>query len=132
MTSILLPQHPSHSFPVPPERNGQENLNPGLQAPQPPVPRVPDAFLAQRLEHPIGALFSVAWRPPAHSSRLTRRTTMADVQHGTKQAACVVCRKSKIKCEWSADQNECRRCAQLDVECVRPTFHAGRQKGIKK
>lgn len=49
-----------------------------------------------------------------------------------KQAACLVCRKSKIKCDFSSDQVKCKRCTQLDVECVRPTFHAGRQKGIKK
>ncbi|SPO04784.1 uncharacterized protein DNG_07469 [Cephalotrichum gorgonifer] len=48
-----------------------------------------------------------------------------------KQAACLVCRRSKIKCEWSPGQNECKRCAQLDAECIRPTFQAGRQKGIK-
>lgn len=57
---------------------------------------------------------------------------MTEEQHRAKQAACLVCRKSKIKCEWSADQNECKRCIQLEVECIRPTFHAGRQKGIKK
>lgn len=57
---------------------------------------------------------------------------MTEEQHRAKQAACLVCRKSKIKCEWSPDQNECKRCIQLEVECIRPTFHAGRQKGIKK
>lgn len=57
---------------------------------------------------------------------------MTEESGRAKQAACLVCRKSKIKCEWSADQNECKRCIQLEVECIRPTFHAGRQKGIKK
>lgn len=52
--------------------------------------------------------------------------------HRPKQAACLVCRKSKIKCEWSDDKNKCKRCIQLDSECIRPLFHAGRQKGIKK
>ncbi|KAM0327449.1 hypothetical protein ACHAQA_005737 [Verticillium albo-atrum] len=55
---------------------------------------------------------------------------MDDAQR-PKQAACLVCRKSKIKCDWSKDQAKCKRCVQLNVECVRPTFHAGRQKGIK-
>ncbi|TIC90880.1 hypothetical protein CH35J_011457 [Colletotrichum higginsianum] len=48
-----------------------------------------------------------------------------------KQAACLVCRRSKIKCDYSPHENKCKRCIQLDSECVRPTFHAGRQKGIK-
>ncbi|KAF6799425.1 zn 2cys6 transcription factor [Colletotrichum sojae] len=48
-----------------------------------------------------------------------------------KQAACLVCRRSKIKCDYSPHENKCKRCIQLDSECIRPTFHAGRQKGIK-
>ncbi|PNH71686.1 hypothetical protein VD0001_g5854 [Verticillium dahliae] len=55
---------------------------------------------------------------------------MEDAQR-PKQAACLVCRKSKIKCDWSKDQAKCKRCVQLNAECIRPTFHAGRQKGIK-
>lgn len=51
---------------------------------------------------------------------------------GLKQAACLVCRRGKIKCEYLADQGRCRRCLQLDKECVRPDYHAGRQRGIKK
>ncbi|OAA55469.1 Zn(2)-C6 fungal-type DNA-binding domain protein [Cordyceps fumosorosea ARSEF 2679] len=50
---------------------------------------------------------------------------------GLKQAACLVCRRGKIKCEYLADQGRCRRCLQLDSECVRPDYHAGRQRGIK-
>ncbi|OAA77273.1 Fungal transcriptional regulatory protein [Akanthomyces lecanii RCEF 1005] len=50
---------------------------------------------------------------------------------GLKQAACLVCRRGKIKCEYLADQGRCRRCLQLDKECVRPDYHAGRQRGIK-
>lgn len=48
-----------------------------------------------------------------------------------KQAACLVCRRGKIKCDWIAQQGRCRRCIQLDCECVRPDYHAGRQRGIK-
>ncbi|KAM3512178.1 hypothetical protein MY11210_004166 [Beauveria gryllotalpidicola] len=50
---------------------------------------------------------------------------------GLKQAACLVCRRGKIKCEYLPDQGRCRRCLQLDSECVRPDYHAGRQRGIK-
>ncbi|KAJ4262957.1 hypothetical protein NW762_006570 [Fusarium torreyae] len=48
-----------------------------------------------------------------------------------RQAACLVCRRSKIKCDWKPHQSRCRRCIQLDCECVRPEYHPGRQKGIK-
>ncbi|KAF5562406.1 hypothetical protein FNAPI_3186 [Fusarium napiforme] len=48
-----------------------------------------------------------------------------------RQAACLVCRRSKIKCDWKPHQERCRRCIQLDCECVRPAYHPGRQKGIK-
>ncbi|KAL6921002.1 hypothetical protein FSHL1_004976 [Fusarium sambucinum] len=48
-----------------------------------------------------------------------------------RQAACLVCRRSKIKCDWKPHQERCRRCIQLDTECVRPAYHPGRQKGIK-
>ncbi|KAG6020310.1 hypothetical protein E4U41_002889 [Claviceps citrina] len=49
-----------------------------------------------------------------------------------KQAACLVCRRSKTKCDWTSPDHRCKRCTQLGQECVRPDFHAGRQKGIKK
>ncbi|KAH7141434.1 hypothetical protein B0J13DRAFT_556837 [Dactylonectria estremocensis] len=48
-----------------------------------------------------------------------------------RQAACLVCRRSKIKCDWRPNQERCRRCIQLDCDCVRPAYHPGRQKGIK-
>ncbi|KAF5018996.1 hypothetical protein F66182_9014 [Fusarium sp. NRRL 66182] len=48
-----------------------------------------------------------------------------------RQAACLVCRRSKIKCDWKPHQARCRRCVQLDCECIRPAYHPGRQKGIK-
>ncbi|KAH8707335.1 hypothetical protein HC256_010610 [Beauveria bassiana] len=50
---------------------------------------------------------------------------------GLKQAACLVCRRGKIKCEYLPDQGRCRRCLQMNSECVRPDYHAGRQRGIK-
>jgi hypothetical protein len=47
-------------------------------------------------------------------------------------AACLVCRRSKIKCDWAPSQARCRRCIQLGRDCIRPDVHIGRQKGIKK
>ncbi|KAF4459617.1 hypothetical protein FALBO_13631 [Fusarium albosuccineum] len=45
-------------------------------------------------------------------------------QHGSngddsprpRQAACLVCRRSKIKCDWKPHQARCRRCIQLDCD----------------
>ncbi|KAK4093121.1 transcriptional regulator family: Fungal Specific TF [Purpureocillium lilacinum] len=54
-----------------------------------------------------------------------------DASPRPKQAACLVCRRSKIKCEGASADGRCKRCVQLNCECVRPDFHAGRQKGIK-
>ncbi|KAF7561327.1 hypothetical protein G7046_g2817 [Stylonectria norvegica] len=48
-----------------------------------------------------------------------------------KQAACIVCRRSKIKCDWRPHLEKCKRCDQLNFDCVRPAYHPGRQKGIK-
>ncbi|TPX12679.1 uncharacterized protein E0L32_000856 [Thyridium curvatum] len=48
-----------------------------------------------------------------------------------RQAACLVCRRSKIRCDWLPNHNKCKRCIQLDADCVRPAFHVGRRKGIK-
>ncbi|KAK4242827.1 hypothetical protein C8A03DRAFT_10896 [Achaetomium macrosporum] len=54
-------------------------------------------------------------------------------QNSRRAAACLVCRRSKIKCEKGRAQNDdrCHRCLQLGVECVRPDFHVGRRKGVK-
>ena len=51
-----------------------------------------------------------------------------------RAAACLVCRRSKIKCEKGRALNDdrCHRCLQLGVQCVRPDFHVGRRKGVKK
>ncbi|KAK0721345.1 hypothetical protein B0T21DRAFT_294925 [Apiosordaria backusii] len=50
-----------------------------------------------------------------------------------RAAACLVCRRSKIKCEKGRIPNDdrCQRCLQLGVQCVRPDFHVGRRKGVK-
>lgn len=49
-----------------------------------------------------------------------------------KQAACLNCRKSKIKCRRDEGASVCERCEHVGVECVIPEFHIGRQKGVKK
>jgi hypothetical protein len=56
---------------------------------------------------------------------------MADAAR-PRLAACIVCRRSKIKCDWTPGEARCKRCIQLGRDCVRPDVHVGRQKGIKK
>ncbi|KAF3763233.1 hypothetical protein M406DRAFT_226871, partial [Cryphonectria parasitica EP155] len=46
-------------------------------------------------------------------------------------AACLACRKSKVRCEKGTDPVRCRRCAQTGGDCIRPTFNVGRRKGVK-
>ncbi|EMD66224.1 hypothetical protein COCSADRAFT_197722 [Bipolaris sorokiniana ND90Pr] len=48
-----------------------------------------------------------------------------------KQAACLNCRKSKIKCRREEGASVCERCSSVGVECIIPEFHIGRQKGVK-
>ncbi|EGX88023.1 Fungal transcriptional regulatory protein [Cordyceps militaris CM01] len=69
--------------------------------------------------------------PPRTSLRAFAMGSASSPKTGLKQAACLVCRRGKIKCEYLPDQGRCRRCLQLDSECVRPDYHAGRQRGIK-
>ncbi|KAL2131195.1 hypothetical protein VTI74DRAFT_5421 [Chaetomium olivicolor] len=54
-------------------------------------------------------------------------------QNSRRAAACLVCRRSKIKCEKgrAKDDDRCQRCLQLGVQCIRPDFHVGRRKGVK-
>ncbi|RAL15311.1 uncharacterized protein BO97DRAFT_384299 [Aspergillus homomorphus CBS 101889] len=48
-----------------------------------------------------------------------------------RQAACLNCRRSKVRCNRSKDgTSPCDRCRQADVECVVPNHHVGRRKGI--
>ncbi|KAF2277184.1 uncharacterized protein EI97DRAFT_457893 [Westerdykella ornata] len=49
----------------------------------------------------------------------------------TKQAACLNCRKSKIKCKRTPGASVCDKCEASGTECIIPTFHVGRQKGVK-
>ncbi|CAN9096117.1 hypothetical protein CC77DRAFT_1073351 [Alternaria alternata] len=48
-----------------------------------------------------------------------------------KQAACLNCRKSKIKCRRTEGAPICERCQNVGIECIIPEFHIGRQKGVK-
>ncbi|PYH44638.1 uncharacterized protein BP01DRAFT_298386 [Aspergillus saccharolyticus JOP 1030-1] len=48
-----------------------------------------------------------------------------------RQAACLNCRKSKVRCSRTQDVTSCDRCRQADVPCVIPNHHLGRQKGVK-
>ncbi|KAH7128300.1 hypothetical protein B0J11DRAFT_267172 [Dendryphion nanum] len=50
----------------------------------------------------------------------------------SKQAACLNCRKSKIKCKREVGAAVCEKCEQTKTECIIPNFHIGRQKGVKK
>jgi Fungal Zn(2)-Cys(6) binuclear cluster domain len=74
-------------------------------------------------------------RPDRDSQGMMKEptTTISSTSHRRPRlAACLVCRRSKIKCDWVPDQPRCKRCLQLGRECVRPDVHVGRQKGIKK
>lgn len=53
-------------------------------------------------------------------------------QRASKIAACLSCRRSKVRCEKGVDPSRCRRCAQTGGDCIRPTFNVGRRKGVKK
>ncbi|KAK3385154.1 hypothetical protein B0H63DRAFT_179889 [Podospora didyma] len=63
---------------------------------------------------------------------LQQSQSMRD-HNSRRAAACLVCRRSKIKCQKGRVQNDdrCQRCLQLGVQCVRPDFHVGRRKGVK-
>ncbi|CAI7609663.1 unnamed protein product [Penicillium glandicola] len=51
-------------------------------------------------------------------------------QHG-KQAACLNCRRSKIRCNRLVGESSCEKCKQTNAECIVPSHHLGRQKGVK-
>ncbi|KAL4777936.1 hypothetical protein BJX76DRAFT_188068 [Aspergillus varians] len=49
----------------------------------------------------------------------------------SRQAACLNCRKSKIRCDRSPSETACDKCRHAGLECVVPNHHVGRQKGVK-
>ncbi|KAJ5151760.1 hypothetical protein N7492_010055 [Penicillium capsulatum] len=48
-----------------------------------------------------------------------------------KQPACLNCRRSKIRCNRPAGHARCEKCRQADADCIVPSHHLGRQKGVK-
>ncbi|KAJ5514907.1 hypothetical protein N7463_004459 [Penicillium fimorum] len=48
-----------------------------------------------------------------------------------KQAACLNCRRSKIRCNRLAGERSCEKCKLANAECIVPNHHLGRQKGVK-
>ncbi|CAI7576865.1 unnamed protein product [Penicillium palitans] len=60
----------------------------------------------------------------------TESAGSASSPHG-KQAACLNCRRSKIRCNRLAGQSSCEKCKQTSAECIVPNHHLGRQKGVK-
>lgn len=61
----------------------------------------------------------------------TSEVTSAGESHISKQAACHLCRRSKVRCVRPADAVACKKCASAGVECVVPEYHVGRYKGVK-
>ncbi|KAE8148600.1 hypothetical protein BDV25DRAFT_15532 [Aspergillus avenaceus] len=57
--------------------------------------------------------------------------TRTDRTSSTRQAACLNCRKSKVRCHRELGNASCDRCRGADMECVVPSHHVGRQKGVK-
>ncbi|KAJ4360207.1 uncharacterized protein N0V89_000767 [Didymosphaeria variabile] len=50
----------------------------------------------------------------------------------SKQAACMACRRSKIRCKRGPGADACEKCLHSGTECVVPGgFHIGRQKGVR-
>ncbi|KAK5945306.1 hypothetical protein PMZ80_002510 [Knufia obscura] len=49
----------------------------------------------------------------------------------TKQAACLECRRSKVKCLRAPEAAACKKCTSAGVDCVVPEYHVGRYKGVK-
>ncbi|OAL33407.1 hypothetical protein AYO20_07263 [Fonsecaea nubica] len=63
------------------------------------------------------------------SSSANQDVTSASAQ--AKQAACLECRRSKVKCTRDANAPVCRKCQQAGLQCVTPEYHVGRYKGVK-
>lgn len=62
---------------------------------------------------------------------ITPTTDEIDDPLAQKQAACLACRKSKVRCIRSIGSDACKRCMSAGVECVVPEYHVGRYKGVK-
>ena len=49
----------------------------------------------------------------------------------SKQAACINCRRSKIRCRREEGETHCEKCRQIGSDCIVPEYHVGRRKGVK-
>lgn len=68
-----------------------------------------------------------------HDANSTSRAA-EDSRHdsnSSKQAACLECRRSKTKCNRSANADACKKCASAGIDCIVPEYHVGRYKGVK-
>jgi hypothetical protein len=54
-----------------------------------------------------------------------------DHSNQSRQAACLGCRRSKIKCIRDPAATTCKRCKAGGHKCVIPEYHVGRYKGVK-
>lgn len=55
-----------------------------------------------------------------------------DGRETAKQAACINCRRSKLKCFRDDRVTTCTKCQQRGVDCIIPEYRVGRHKGVKK
>jgi hypothetical protein len=114
-------------------------------------PRKPPSPI--QLPHYLGTSSSCytahnAWRLQYHSLEITgnARMVLANEEMGdaqiephqsktsshARQAACLNCRRSKIRCNRTEGNTACDKCRQASLDCVVPSHHVGRQKGVKK
>lgn len=49
-----------------------------------------------------------------------------------KQAACLECRRSKVKCSRVNLTKGCQKCEKAGLKCITPKYRIGRHKGTKK
>ncbi|KAI9686297.1 MAG: hypothetical protein M1820_010671 [Bogoriella megaspora] len=68
---------------------------------------------------------------PTHISPASPTSPGVRPSSRSKQAACVNCRKSKIRCRRDGADLKCEKCLQSGSECVVPDYHVGRRKGVK-
>lgn len=65
------------------------------------------------------------------SERTVATNSGDDDANATKQAACLECRRSKVKCQRAPEAAACKKCMNTGLECVVPEYHVGRYKGVK-
>jgi len=65
------------------------------------------------------------------SGRTVATNSEDDDTNATKQAACLECRRSKVRCLRAPEAAACKKCTNAGLECVVPEYHVGRYKGVK-